>query len=159
MTKKLGTIAIGSDHAGLNLKNALKNYLPQAEWIDVGTHGSDRVDYPDYAQSLAKMIASGEVSRGVLICGTGAGMCVAANRFKRVRASVCTYPTMARCAREHDDINVLCLGAHLTAAEMAFEILDVFLEIEAMGGRYAQRVLMLDKTGFDTLTPIKNTNN
>jgi len=135
-------VAIASDHAGLPLKEYLKeNFKAQeVEWIDLGTHSSDSVDYPDFGAKVATLVASGEVARGVAICGSGIGISIACNRNPQVRAGLCTDSTMARLTRLHNDANILCLGERLTGTEVALDILKTFLETEFEGGRHQGRV-------------------
>jgi len=136
------TLAIAADHAGYALKSKLLKELETRGYrvLDLGTHSSDSVDYPDYAQAMARAIESGEVRRGVLICGTGIGIAIAANRHRAVRAAVCHDVSSARLARRHNDANVLALGARLTGDEVAKDCLAAFLETEFEGGRHARRV-------------------
>jgi ribose 5-phosphate isomerase B len=136
------TLAIAADHAGYALKSKLLKELETRGFrvLDLGTHSSDSVDYPDFAQAMARAIESGEVRRGVLICGTGIGIAIAANRHRAVRAAVCHDVSSARLARRHNDANVLALGARLTGDEVAKDCLAAFLETEFEGGRHARRV-------------------
>src|SRR5208282_1524861 len=136
------TLAIAADHAGYALKSKLLKELETRGYrmLDLGTHSSDSVDYPDFAQAMARAIESGEVRRGVLICGTGIGIAIAANRHRAVRAAVCHDVSSARLARRHNDANVLALGARLTGDEVAKDCLAAFLETEFEGGRHARRV-------------------
>ncbi len=136
------TLAIAADHAGYALKSKLLKELETRGYrvLDLGTHSSDSVDYPDFAQAMARAIESGEVRRGVLICGTGIGIAIAANRHRAVRAAVCHDVSSARLARRHNDANVLALGARLTGDEVAKDCLVAFLETEFEGGRHARRV-------------------
>ncbi|MBZ0119996.1 MAG: ribose 5-phosphate isomerase B [Sandaracinaceae bacterium] len=135
-------IAIGCDHAGLPLKRAL---LPSLEARatqvrDVGTHDEASCDYPDYAHELARLVAEGEVDLGVLICGSGVGMSIAANRHAGVRAVVCSEPYSAAMVRKHNDANVLCMGARVVGPGLAEGILEAFLSASFEGGRHARRV-------------------
>ncbi len=135
-------VFIGSDHAGFRLKEAIKPYLIERgfEVHDVGTDSEESVDYPDYAAKVAKAVADGEADRGVLICGTGIGMEMAANKVKGVRAAMVTDPELARMMRAHNDANVLTLGGRYLDEETAKEILDVFFDTEFEGGRHQRRV-------------------
>lgn len=135
-------IVLGADHRGYRLKEQLKRYLNRQgyETIDTGPSSSDSVDYPDYAFVVAKLVAKERAARGVLICGTGIGMSIAANKVPRVRAALCTSPEMARLAREHNNANVLCLGAELLNYEKAKEILRVWLTTSFAGGRHTNRL-------------------
>ena len=136
-------IAIGADHAGFELKNQLGDVLRQAghEVCDFGTNSTESTDYPDYAVRVAKAVASGTVERGVLICGSGVGMSIAANKVRGVRAAVGVTPEEVRLTRGHNDLNVLTLGARFTDPAKARELVQVFLEtpFEA-GGRHTRRV-------------------
>lgn len=135
-------IAIACDHAGVELKSRLLEELQAMgyEVLDLGTSGAESVDYPDYADALAEAVAAGRAERGVLVCGTGIGIAMAANRHRAVRAAVCHNATAARLAREHNDANVLALGARLIGSEVAVDCLRTFLATEFAGGRHARRV-------------------
>ncbi len=138
-------LLIAADHGGYELKAVLKTHAEEAGWqvIDFGTDTSDRVNYPVFAQKLCKAVLAGEGQFGVLICGSGIGMSMAANRFKGIRAAVCHDVTTARLAREHNDANILCLGGRTTGAETAKNCLRTFLETEFEGERHKQRVDLL----------------
>jgi len=135
-------IAIGSDHAGYSMKQDLRAWLigEGHQVLDFGTHSLDSVDYPDLAVPVADAVTSGAAARGVLVCGTGMGMAMAANKLDGVRAAVCLDPHMARMSREHNDANVLALGARLMDGRRAVEILAVWLETPFAGGRHTRRV-------------------
>lgn len=135
-------IAIASDHAGLPLKQLLAADLEAMgyEVLDLGTDGDDSVDYPDFADKLAGVLTAGEVERGVLLCGSGIGISMAANRHKGIRAAPCHDETTARLARQHNDANVLALGARLIDGAVAKACLKVFLETPFEGGRHQRRV-------------------
>ena len=139
------TIAIAADHAGYSLKEVLKADLLAAgyEIIDLGTDGPASVDYPDFARAVADAIESGRAGRGVLICGTGIGISIAANRNPSVRAALCGDTTAARLARQHNDANVLALGARMIGPEVARDCLSVFLGTDYEGGRHNLRVAKL----------------
>ncbi len=139
------TIVLAADHAGYELKNLLKQDLEEMgyEVLDLGTNAADSVDYPDFANALAEVIADGKAGRGVLVCGTGIGIAIAANRNPAVRAAVCHDDTSARLAREHNDANVLALGARLIGSEVAKDCLKTFLQTEFAGGRHSGRVAKL----------------
>jgi len=141
------TIAIASDHAGVELKATLAAELREAGFAvaDLGTHGPASVDYPDFADRLAAAIARGGARRGVLICGTGIGISIAANRHAHLRAALCHDSTTARLAREHNDANVLVIGARTTGVETARDCLKTFLATEFAGGRHAPRVAKLNR--------------
>lgn len=143
MTYKL---AIACDHGGIALKEYLKNSIP-ADWLDLGTNSSDSVDYPDYGYKLAEAITKGEAQYGVAICGSGIGMSIAANRYKDIRAALCTDVTMAHLAREHNDANIVCLGARLTGDVLAMEIIETFLKTDFEGGRHERRRNKLTQKG------------
>lgn len=138
-------IAIASDHAGFEYKDVLKRQL--TEWgfdvLDLGTDSTASVDYPDFGRRLSKVIAEGKARRGVIVCGTGIGISIAANREPAVRAALCHDVTTARLARMHNDANVLALGARTTGIEVARETLRAFLDTEFEGGRHAGRVAKL----------------
>ncbi|HUC61309.1 MAG TPA: ribose 5-phosphate isomerase B [Alphaproteobacteria bacterium] len=136
------TIAIAADHAGLALKAALTAELGRLGYstLDLGTNSAESVDYPDFADALARAIEGGKAKRGVLVCGTGIGMGIAANRHRAVRAAVCHDATSASLARRHNDANVLALGARLIGEEVAKDCLRAFLETKFEGGRHLRRV-------------------
>jgi ribose 5-phosphate isomerase B len=127
MSKK---VLIASDHAGFALKAALIKALPAWQWVDLGPSDASRVDYPDFAEKLSRKIAAGEAAQGVLICGSGIGMSIAANKIDRVRAALVENPVAAKLAKLHNDANVLCLGARFLACEYASEIAQAFLETD-----------------------------
>ncbi len=139
------TIAIAADHAGYDLKSALIPELRALgyEVLDLGTGGHESVDYPDFADALAQAIEGGRAQRGVLVCGTGIGVAMAANRHRAIRAAVCHDGTSARLARQHNDANVLALGGRVLGAEVAKDCLRIFLSTEFEGGRHARRVAKL----------------
>lgn len=145
MSKPTETIAIASDHAGFNLKTELKQELQALGYdaLDLGPDGTASVDYPDFANRLADAIQSGKARRGVLICGTGIGISMAANRHRHLRAAVVHDATTARLTRLHNDANVLCLGARITGADVAKDCLRVFLTTDFEGGRHQNRVAKL----------------
>ncbi|HTM34353.1 MAG TPA: ribose 5-phosphate isomerase B [Vicinamibacterales bacterium] len=135
-------VALGADHAGVELKDALKRAL-DARGIaceDFGTHGPASVDYPDFAAAVAGGVSDGRFDRGVLVCGSGIGMAIAANKMVGVRAAAIGDLTAARLSREHNDLNVLTLGARATPEPLALEILRTFLETPFEGGRHEGRV-------------------
>jgi ribose 5-phosphate isomerase B len=138
-------IAIASDHAGYDLKTTLAQELAEMgyEVLDLGTDGPQSVDYPDFGAALAEVVRTGEVERGILICGTGIGISMAANRHPGVRAAVCWDETSARLTREHNDANVLALGARLLGVEVAKDCLRAFLSTDFAGGRHVGRVAKL----------------
>ena len=134
-------IAIGSDHAGYELKAYLGQMLAgQHDVVDIGTDGPDSVDYPDYAAKVARLVAAGEVERGILVCGTGVGMSVAANKVCGIRAALAFDLYTAMQSRRHVDANVLVLGALVTGKGLAAEIARVWLETPFEGGRHERRI-------------------
>ncbi len=139
-------LLIASDHAGFELKQTLKQRLTTlgVAFEDLGTHSIDSVDYPDYARRVAEAISKGEAERGLLVCGSGQGMAMAANRFRGVRAALPFDEQTARLSREHNDANVLALGGRVLPAETALRILDAWLETPFAGGRHAARVKKID---------------
>ncbi len=139
------SVAIASDHAGVALKGVLVEELRTLghEVLDLGTNATASVDYPDFGHALAEAVAAGRAERGVVVCGTGIGISIAANRHAGVRAAVCHDATSARLAREHNDANVLALGARLIGEEVAKECLRVFLATDFAGGRHTGRVAKL----------------
>ena len=143
MTKEC--IAIAGDHAGLSMKSVLKKELEEMGFdvLDLGTHGPESVDYPDFADALAAALHEGRAKRGVLVCGTGIGVSIAANRHRDVRAALCHDAVTARLARQHNDANVLVLGARTTGEEVAKDCVRVFLNTKFEGGRHARRVAKL----------------
>lgn len=140
-------IALGSDHAGFEAKERAKQSLASlgAEVVDVGTTGSESVDYPDYGAAVGRAVARGEAERGVLICGSGIGIAIAANKIAGVRAAVCWNEETARLARQHNDANVLCIGARFIEPDLAARMIRAFLETDFEGGRHQQRVDKLTK--------------
>jgi ribose 5-phosphate isomerase B len=136
------TVAVAADHAGFELKNLLKAAIAGRglEVLDLGTHDAGSVDYPDMAASLAMALGDGRAQRGVLVCGTGIGISIAANRHRHVRAALCHDVTTARLAREHNDANVLVLGARVTGVHVAGDCLAAFLDTPFAGGRHQRRV-------------------
>lgn len=139
------TVAIAADHAGQELKQVLRLELEAMNLpvLDLGTDSGDSVDYPDFADAVARALADGRASRGVLVCGTGIGIGMAANRHRHVRAAVCHDATSARLARQHNDANVLAIGARLVGVEVAKECLRVFLRTPFEGGRHVRRIQKL----------------
>ena len=142
-----GAIAVASDHAGFDLKEILKRDLQEAglEVLDLGTNSTQSVDYPDFGMAMADAVASGKAERGVLVCGTGIGISMAANRNPKVRAALVHDVTSARLSRMHNDANVVAFGQRLIGTETAREALKVFLGTEFEGGRHTGRVAKLSK--------------
>lgn len=135
-------IAIASDHTALEMKAQLKAHLRDRgfEVREFGAETSERVDYCDYAFRAGEAVAAGECERGILLCGTGVGMAISANKVKGIRAVVCSEPYSARLSREHNDANILALGARVVGIELARMIVDVWLDTAFEGGRHAGRV-------------------
>ena len=135
-------IAIGADHAGVALKEQVKQLLTARgiPFEDVGTLSTDSVDYPDFAETVGRKVASGEFDRGILTCGSGIGMAIAANKVHGIRAAVVTEAESARLSRAHNDANVIALSARLTSESDAADIVRTFLKTEFQGGRHADRV-------------------
>lgn len=142
-----GTIAVASDHAGFDLKEILKRDLQAAglEVLDLGANSTQSMDYPDFGKAMADAVASGQAGRGVLVCGTGIGISIAANRNPKIRAAVAHDVTSARLSRQHNDANVVAFGQRLIGVETAREALKVFLATEFEGGRHFGRVAKLSK--------------
>ncbi len=140
-------IAAGADHGGFALKQAVVRRLRTQghEVIDVGTDSDvPSVDYPDFGHKVAAMVASGEVERGLLVCGTGLGICMSANRHAGVRAADCLAPHLAEMARRHNDANVLCMGGRLLSEDEGWAITEVFLSTPFEGGRHQHRVELIE---------------
>lgn len=139
------TVAIGSDHAGYALKAQLTEELRAGGYdvLDLGTHGEASVDYPDFGAAVAAAVADGRAARGVVVCGSGIGISIAANRNPAARAALCTSGLMARLAREHNDANILALGSRLVGIEVARDCLREFLSTPFAGGRHSGRVAKL----------------
>jgi ribose 5-phosphate isomerase B len=139
-------ILIGSDHAGFSMKTSLKDYLGErgVPVIDVGCASTESCDYPVFAHEMCQRITRGEASRGILICGTGLGMSMAANRHSGIRAALCTTEFHARMSRLHNDSNVLVLGGRVIGEELALSILRVWLETPFEGGRHQRRLDLLE---------------
>ena len=133
---------IASDHGGLELKDAIKSFLAdqRIEVRDLGTMNSDSVDYPDFAEKLATALTRGEAENGILICGTGIGMSIAANKVRGIRAALCHDELTAEMSRRHNDANVLCMPADLVGEELIKRIVEIWIETEFEGGRHGRRV-------------------
>jgi ribose 5-phosphate isomerase B len=134
-------IAVGSDHRGVHLRAKLISFLEQLgqEVVDAGTHAEQPVDYPDIAASVARKVASREVDRGILVCGTGVGMCIVANKIPGVRAAPCHDDVTAELSRRHNDLNVLCLSGDLIGEKLADRLVEIWLNTPFEGGRHARR--------------------
>lgn len=151
-TEASGAVAIGADHAGLPLKSTLLASLEAAGHpvLDLGTHTPDSVDYPDFAHAVSAAVAAGRARAGVLVCGTGIGMAMAANRHPGIRAAVLHDATEARLTRAHNDANVACFGARLVGPEVALDALRAFLATAYEGGRHNRRLAKLGPPGAGT---------
>jgi ribose 5-phosphate isomerase B len=138
-------VALGSDHGGYELKEAILKHL-EAQGLkvqDFGTHSADSVDYPKYGFSVGSAIIKGEADLGILICGTGQGISITANKIPGIRSAVCSETFSARMAREHNNANVLSLGARVIGVGLALDIVDIFLKTEFVGGRHALRLKLI----------------
>jgi len=135
-------VVLASDHRGYQLKDSLKKFLEERkiEFLDVGTFSADSVDYPDFAMLAAEKVSHGDYDRGILICGSGIGMCVVANKFSGIRAAVCHDVSAAEISRKHNDSNMLGLGADVISEELARKILHIWLETKFEGGRHLRRI-------------------
>lgn len=140
-------IAIASDHAGFELKEKLKKAFEHLDWLDLGTHSEDSVDYPTFGFAMGQTITDGRVQKGVVICGSGIGISIAVNRFPAARAALCTNATMARLSRQHNDANVLALGSRIIGIEVARECVRAFLDTPFDGARHQRRIDMLSEAG------------
>ena len=135
-------IAIGSDHRGFTIKNKVVELLKRLnqEVVDAGPNTTESVDYPDIASIVASQVSNGKVDRGILICGTGIGMCIAANKFPGVRAAPCHDDLTAEMSRRHNDLNVLCLSADMLGEKLIDRMVEIWLKTDFEGGRHARRV-------------------
>jgi len=140
-------IAIGSDHAGFALKQMLADHLREQghDVVDVGTHSTESVDYPEFGAAVGRTVVSGEADRGVAVCGSGIGICIAANKVPGVRAATVHDVTSATFTRLHNDANVMCVGERFTGPQVALDAVDAFLATEFEGGRHARRVAAIDE--------------
>lgn len=140
-------IAIASDHGGYALKEQVKQHLLERglEVEDLGTHSEDSVDYPVYGKLCGQTVASGKADLGVVVCGTGIGISIAANKVKGIRCGLCTSVEMAHLTKQHNNANVLALGGRTTKPELAMAIVDEWLDTEFEGGRHQRRIDMLDE--------------
>lgn len=138
-------LVIANDHSSVELKQLIMEYLIEQghEVINLGTDTTQSVNYPEYGEKAALMVSSGEVEGGVLICGTGLGISLAANKVTGIRAAVCSEPVTARLAKEHNNANMICFGARIVGAETAKAIVDAWLNSEFQGGRHQTRVDMI----------------
>ncbi|MEK0081930.1 ribose 5-phosphate isomerase B [Benzoatithermus flavus] len=149
------TVVLAADHAGYELKNTLKVVIEERglKVLDLGAHNGDSIDYPDMAAALAKALADGRAYRGVLVCGTGIGISIAANRHLHIRAALCHDVTTARLARQHNDANVLAMGSRVLGPSVARDCLEAFLDTPFEGGRHQRRV---DKLSGAATSPDSN---
>ncbi len=140
-------IAVGCDHGGFELKEKVKVHLEGKgyEVLDLGCHSTESVNYPVYGKAVGKAVASKEADYGIVICGTGIGISIAANKVKGVRAALCMNTTMARLTREHNDANILAFGARMVGDVLALEMVDTFLNTKFEGGRHTARVEMIEE--------------
>lgn len=150
-------VAIGGDHAGFSLKQSISAAFSGSvtEMFDCGTDSEKRCDYPDFAVAVAKKILSGQADRGIVVCGSGVGVSVAANKIPGIRAAICHDTYSAHQGVEHDDMNVLCIGGRIIGSELAFEIVDAFLKANYVPeARHAQRldkVLEIERLGLKAI--------
>ena len=140
-------IAVASDHGGFKLKEEVKAHLMERglEVLDLGTHNEDSVDYPAYGKACGEAVVSGQADVGIVVCGTGIGISIAANKVKGVRCGLCTSVEMATLTKQHNNANVLALGGRTTETGLAMQIVDAWLDTEFEGGRHQRRVDMLDQ--------------
>ncbi len=135
-------IAIGCDHGGFELKGHIMEHLKEKgiEFKDYGTYSEASVDYPDCAKPVCEAVQNGTAERGILICGTGIGISIAANKYKSIRAALCSDVYSAKMSKQHNNANIICLGGRVTGRELAFMIVDTWLETEFEGGRHENRI-------------------
>lgn len=140
-------IAIASDHGGFSLKKIVKEHLIERGYklVDLGTHSEESVDYPVYGKACGEAVASGKADLGIVVCGTGIGISMAANKIKGIRCGLCTSVEMAELTKKHNNANVLALGGRTTDPELAIKITDAWLDTEFEGGRHKRRTDMLDE--------------
>lgn len=140
-------VIIGSDHGGFNLKSAIVQHLEDKgiDVKDVGPFDTDSVDYPDYAKPVAEAVQNGEYDRGILVCGTGIGMNIAANKYKGIRAALVHDTFSAHATREHNNSNILCMGERVIGTGLALDIVDIWLETEFEGGRHERRIEKIEQ--------------
>lgn len=138
-------IAIGNDHAALDLKWEIADYIKELgyEAVNFGTDTSESCDYPVFGEKVARAVAAGEADCGILICGTGVGISLAANKVKGIRCAVCSEPVTARLVKQHNNANIIAFGARIVGSETAKEIVKAYLDAEFLGGRHADRVAMI----------------
>ena len=135
-------VAVASDHGGYKLKENVKEYLESRDIdvIDLGTNSEESVDYPEYGRACAKAVAGGEADRGIVCCGTGIGISIAANKVKGIRCGLCTNVEMAKLTRQHNDANMLAMGGRIIDDETAMAITEAFIDTEFEGGRHQRRI-------------------
>lgn len=140
-------IALGADHGGFELKEKVKKHLLEKniEVVDFGTHSTESVDYPQFGHAVGHAVANKEVNFGIIVCGTGIGISLAANKVPGVRAALCTNTTMARLTREHNDANILAMGGRIVGDVLALEMVDIFLSTEFASGRHQKRIDAIEK--------------
>lgn len=140
-------IAIGSDHGGFILKGQIMEYLKEKgyEVTDCGTYSTESCDYPVYAKAVAKLVSDKEAEKGILVCGSGIGVSIAANKVKGIRAALCHEPYSAMLSRLHNDANILCLGERITGRDLALDIVNRWLNTEYEGGRHQRRLDLLEQ--------------
>lgn len=140
-------IAIGNDHAAVDLKNEILEYVTELghEAVNYGTDTKESCHYPEYGRRVAEAVAAGEADCGILICGTGAGISIAANKVKGIRAAACSDASTARLIKQHNDANILAFGARIVGPELAKDMVKAYLEAEFLGGRHAERVDMISR--------------
>jgi len=150
MSEKI-KIGLASDHGGFGLKEQLKQYIADKgyEVVDFGTHSEESVDYPQLGAAVPMAILNGEVDRGIIMCGSGIGISITANRFPGVRAALCWDHYTAKMCRLHNDANILAMGGRLITFERAVEMVDVYLETEFEGGRHQRRIDMIDEVAIE----------
>ncbi|MDU1910212.1 ribose 5-phosphate isomerase B [Fusobacterium sp.] len=139
-------IALGADHGGFELKEKIKTHLIKNgyEVLDLGTNSSDSVDYPEFGHAVGYTVAEKKAEFGIVICGTGIGISIAANKVTGIRAALCTNTTMARLTREHNNANILALGGRIIGDILALEMVDTFLTTEFQGGRHEKRITKIE---------------
>ena len=139
-------VALGCDHGGFVYKQKIIDYLKarNIEFVDVGTYTREACDYPDIARSVTELVASGQVDRGILVCGTGIGMSIAANKVHGIRAALCCDTYSARVSRAHNNANILCLGERVIGEHLALDITDIWLKTGFEGGRHKRRVDIIE---------------
>ena len=150
-------IAIGNDHAAVELKREIAAYVKELghDVENYGTDSSDSCDYPVYGEKVGKAVASGAADLGILICGTGVGISIAANKVRGIRAAVCSEPVTARLVKEHNNANIIAFGARIVGIEMAKEIVKAFLSTEFLGGRHERRVNMISRIEKESIGNVR----